>query len=256
MARTYLGNSLNPANAPLDTVGIPIVLTTAQRDEDFPAPLDNQRVQNLETAAIERWTGSAWVTDFATGTGGATTEDLVPGIFGENEAPGTFAFENGLHVFGEDGDGYMLKVASDPDEVVGSRLILGNDAGVGAEYAYAILENLVHNTALNIEVRETSVDISTTGGADINLGGGGADVHIIGDTIIDALEVTGDVLAGGNILTTAEFVLAGGGTLSLSQSNTTAVGVAGAATALPANPLGYLRWSLAGTEIRVPYYNA
>lgn len=97
MTRSYLGTSLNPANAPLDTVGIPIVLTTAQRDEDFPAPLDNQRVQNLETAAIERWTGSAWVVDVNTGVGGAV-EDLAPGTFGANETPGPYTFTDGLTV--------------------------------------------------------------------------------------------------------------------------------------------------------------
>lgn len=48
---------------------LPIVASTADRNLLFPAPDTNQRVHNLQTAAIERWTGSAWVTDFG-GTGG------------------------------------------------------------------------------------------------------------------------------------------------------------------------------------------
>jgi hypothetical protein len=32
--------------------------------------------------------------------GGTTTEDLIPGIFGENSAPGTFSFQNGLNIDG------------------------------------------------------------------------------------------------------------------------------------------------------------
>lgn len=43
---------------------IPIVQSTADRAALFPTPDIDQRVHNKQTAAIERWTGSAWVTDF------------------------------------------------------------------------------------------------------------------------------------------------------------------------------------------------
>jgi hypothetical protein len=46
------------------------------------------------------------------------------------------------------------------------------------------------------------------------------------------------------------------GELGLGTTSATTVGAAGAAAALPANPLGYLVLSLAGTSIKVPYYNA
>jgi hypothetical protein len=36
----------------------------------------------------------------------------------------------------------------------------------------------------------------------------------------------------------------------------TTVGAAGAATALPANPLGYLIANVAGTAVKIPYYNS
>lgn len=42
--------------------GIPLVDTTAERGTLFPTPSVGQRVQNLQTGRIERYTGSAWVT--------------------------------------------------------------------------------------------------------------------------------------------------------------------------------------------------
>lgn len=45
--------------------GIPVVASTAARDALFPSAIDtNQRVQNLETGYIERYTGTQWVADF------------------------------------------------------------------------------------------------------------------------------------------------------------------------------------------------
>ena len=43
---------------------IPVVNTTAERAVLFPNPEQNQRVQNLETGAIERWTSGAWQSDY------------------------------------------------------------------------------------------------------------------------------------------------------------------------------------------------
>jgi len=51
-------------------------------------------------------------------------------------------------------------------------------------------------------------------------------------------------------------VLAATGALSLAgQAVGTTVGAAGAASALPANPLGYLTLVVNGTTVRLPYYN-
>jgi len=55
---------------------IPLVVSTTERGIFFPNPDLHQRVHNLETAAIERWNGSQWVTDF-TG-GGMVTSGPVP----------------------------------------------------------------------------------------------------------------------------------------------------------------------------------
>ncbi len=61
----YLGMSENAANAyPLDTTVIPVVEDATARDEAFPDPEDNQRVQNLGTGTIQRWDGATWVTDY------------------------------------------------------------------------------------------------------------------------------------------------------------------------------------------------
>lgn len=115
MARTYLGTAAQPPNTALDTAVIPVVLTTAARTAAFPSPVTNQRVHNLQTAAIERWNGSAWVTDFAAGGATASVEDLAPGTFGANEPPGPFAFTAGLTLngvaFTTDGDNYLAASA-------------------------------------------------------------------------------------------------------------------------------------------------
>lgn len=43
--------------------GIPVVQSTIDRGVQFPIPLVNQRVHNLETRTLQRWTGTQWVTD-------------------------------------------------------------------------------------------------------------------------------------------------------------------------------------------------
>lgn len=50
---------LSPALA-----GIPVVQSTNDRGILYPTPAVNQRVQNLQTGSIERWTGTAWAADF------------------------------------------------------------------------------------------------------------------------------------------------------------------------------------------------
>jgi len=50
--------------------GIPIVSSTAERDVRFPLPDTTQRVQNLETGYIERYTGSTWSQEMRLGPGG------------------------------------------------------------------------------------------------------------------------------------------------------------------------------------------
>lgn len=52
---------------------IPIVQSTADRTAKYPVPNNNQRTQNLATGTIDRWNGSAWVTDFTSTSGGGTT---------------------------------------------------------------------------------------------------------------------------------------------------------------------------------------
>jgi hypothetical protein len=76
--------------------GIPVVASTADRTAKYPTPSTNQRVQNLATGAIERYTGTAWVTDFiATGGSGPTTAQQVAvnayfdGITWRATAPGS-----------------------------------------------------------------------------------------------------------------------------------------------------------------------
>lgn len=50
---------------------IPVVNTAAERAVLYPSPEQNQRVQNLETGFIERWTNGAWTPDYEFAAGGA-----------------------------------------------------------------------------------------------------------------------------------------------------------------------------------------
>ena len=60
---------------------IPLVATTAERGTTFPTPSTGQRVQNLETGAIERYTGSSWHTDVFTGAVDASAYALTDAGF-------------------------------------------------------------------------------------------------------------------------------------------------------------------------------
>lgn len=52
---------------------IPVVLDAADRAAKFPSPATNQRVHNLDAAAIERFTSGAWAEDFVTALSGSAT---------------------------------------------------------------------------------------------------------------------------------------------------------------------------------------
>jgi len=46
------------------------------------------------------------------------------------------------------------------------------------------------------------------------------------------------------------------GTVNIGGTVSSTVGAAGAASALPVNPLGYLIANVAGTQVKIPYYNS
>lgn len=50
--------------------GVPLVTNDAQRDAFYPAPTLNQRVYNIGSGSIERFTGSGWVADITNISGG------------------------------------------------------------------------------------------------------------------------------------------------------------------------------------------
>lgn len=59
---------------------IPLVASTAERAGKFPNPSVGQRVQNAGTGAIERWNGTAWVTDIPFGTSPTFTSVTTGGL--------------------------------------------------------------------------------------------------------------------------------------------------------------------------------
>ena len=71
-----------------------------------------------------------------------------------------------------------------------------------------------------------------------------------GGTEFSYLDATGRLMLSG----AAPIVAAG--QIGFGATTAATVGAAGAATALPANPLGYLIVNLAGTNVKIPYYNS
>ena len=49
---------------------IPVVANSTERGVRFPSPLPNQRVQNLDTGNIERWTNGSWTPEYLLSAGG------------------------------------------------------------------------------------------------------------------------------------------------------------------------------------------
>ena len=72
---------------------IPVVNTSAERAVLFPSPEQNQRVQNLETGAIERWTSGAWQTDYEVYSFGGAVNVKTHGALGDDGADDSAAIQ-------------------------------------------------------------------------------------------------------------------------------------------------------------------
>lgn len=75
-------------------------------------------------------------------------------------------------------------------------------------------------------------------------------------TSVGNITSTGPYVRGTNLDATGPVSAAPAGVLRMSASTSTTVGAAGAASALPATPLGYLTWNIGGTNVKIPYYSA
>lgn len=82
---------------------IPVVLTTAQRAVLFPSPELNQRVQNLETGAIERWTNGAWTADYDVYSFGGAVNVKTYGAVGDDATNDTAAIQAAIDAAGAGG---------------------------------------------------------------------------------------------------------------------------------------------------------
>lgn len=111
---------LSPALA-----GLPVVQSTNDRGLQFPTPAVNQRVHNLQTQAIERYTGTAWSTDFV---GGAVV------AFGPMQYGGT-------------GDG-----VADESSAVGLAATAAASLGGSLLLTPAVTYRISQNTTINVPI--------------------------------------------------------------------------------------------------------
>lgn len=83
-----MGTATGPTLAPA-LWGLPVVQSTLDRAAQFPIPSVNQRVQNLGTNAIERWTGATWIVDSFGTAPVFNIKDSIFGAQGNNSADDT-----------------------------------------------------------------------------------------------------------------------------------------------------------------------
>jgi len=95
---------------------------------------------------------------------------------------------------------------------------------------------------------------STTGITDSDTGFSRLAANSIALGNSTAGDFSGSLKLGNETLTSAAPTVAAA-QVGLGSTTATTVGAAGAATALPANPVGYLIINVAGTAMKIPYYN-
>lgn len=83
-----------------------------------------------------------------------------------------------------------------------------------------------------------------------------AQANITSVGTLTSLTVSNDITtSGGSVTIGGGLHAAGVGEICLGNNTGTTVGAAGGASALPATPLGYWSINIAGTTVRIPYYN-
>jgi trimeric autotransporter adhesin len=122
-------------------------------------------------------------------------------------------------------------------------------------------------TANNIRIENNTIEAVNSNGG-INIGPNGTGIVSIGGTEMQTTKVsakqleTDQILINGNIISTYEsnadlqVDTAGTGTIDFLTPSQTTVGAGAGGSALPGDPVGYLKFKLNGTEIVVPYWNA
>lgn len=188
-------------------------------------------VGTVPTKAVEFFAGGVNVIgelqiDGVPFTGSTLTEDLIPGIFGENAAPGTFTFADGLAITKASGTALSVETGL-------AGFSYASDGTTNAQLNLGLLIG----SSLVLEVTEDLFTVTLSGAAPVIRFGNPTEFN---DVLIIKGAVTDPGVAG---------------VLSLSATTATTVGASGAASALPANPLGYLRAYIGTTPIKIPYYN-
>lgn len=156
--------------------GIPVVQTTAERAVLFPSPEPNQRVHNLETGSIERWTNGGWASDFGVFNVGGVFNVKTYEAVGDGVTDDTAAIQAAIDAAGDAGGGAVY--APPGSYLLTTALTLPDGVSfIGAGYATQLLQGgtvacitaigtaaTAASLTVNATVRATSVTMSSGDG--------------------------------------------------------------------------------------------
>ena len=116
----------------------------------------------------------------------------------------------------------------------------------------SVTTNGTYDLVLNTNNGSASGSIQIADGANGNIS---ISPNGTGSVIIDTISIKDNTISTNDTNADLQLKFNGTGTLDLAVSTSTTIGANGAASALTANPVGYIKIKVNGTTYQLPYYN-